>query len=477
MEHLLGDEYAAFLATHDQPRTQALRTNLLKTTPQALASKLGIPMEPVPWAKGGFYYPEAARPGRHPYHAAGLYYIQEPSAMAAAQALAPQPGERVLDLCAAPGGKATHLAMLMANQGLLVANEIHPKRARILAENLERMGVTCAAVLQEEPDRLAGRFAGFFDRILVDAPCSGEGMFRKLPEACDEWNPGAPVSCSLAQREILSAAVSMLRPGGYMLYSTCTFSPDENEQVLLDLLRRHPEMAVAPPPEIPGAAAAQAAWAGQTTPAEAEQLGRALRLWPHRLRGEGHFMVLLRKTESTAAAVPQPEQGGKTERPRRGGGGRERPGRDRGDVLLSSGVDLFRRFCADSLQGEFSGPFLLYGDALYQVAQGLPDLNGLRVIRPGLYLGDIKKNRFEPSHALALAVSEMDALQRHDLPADGDEVLAYLRGEALPAAGESGWTLVTVDGFPLGWAKAANGLLKNHYPKGLRWLGGIPCVL
>ncbi len=498
MERLLGpDEFAAFHAAFQEARTHGLRTNTLKLSPERLQSMLAMDLEPVPWAPGGFYYPEEARPGGHPYHASGLYYIQEPSAMAAAQALAPRPGERVLDLCAAPGGKATHLACLMQDRGLLVANEIVPKRAQVLVENLERFGVTCAVVTQEEPGRLAERFPAFFDRILVDAPCSGEGMFRKLPEAIGEWRPEAPAACALRQEAILDAAVAMLRPGGFLFYSTCTFAPEENEQMLLKLLRRCPDLRVAAMPAIPGGQPARPEWAGNPTPQEAEAIARTVRLWPHRVRGEGHFLALLQKAgegEAHAAgtggtgpeglaradaSVAVRSPGGPVEGSRtgRGKGRHGRLGRPegRGDrrgpgASVEAAVALFGRFCREALHRELSGPFLLRGEALYRVPPDLPDLDGLRVVRPGLHLGMVRKGRFEPAHALALALRAGDARQVRDLPADGDEVRAYLRGETLPLRGEEGWTLVTVDGFPLGWAKGAGGMLKNHYPRGLRWL-------
>lgn len=451
MECLLGDEYPAFLASYDQPRTHGLRANTLKISPEELRRRIA-PLEPVPWAPDGFYFPDSLRPGRHPYHAAGLYYIQEPSAMAAAPLLGPQPGERVLDLCAAPGGKTTHLAALMTGRGLLLANEIHPKRARILLENLERTGVTCAAVTCERPDRLAERLPGFFDRILVDAPCSGEGMFRKLPEACEEWSPGSPRACSFVQREILDSAVAMLRPGGRLLYSTCTFAPDENEEVLLHLLRRHPEMEILDLPPLPGLAPARPDWT--EAPDEARRLGvqRGGRLWPHRLRGEGHFVALLRKADGEVAVPEGPRRKGRPERP-----GRE-------------AMQLLARFWEEALTAPLPERLLQHGSWLYVPPEDMPDLSGLHVLRTGLQLGEVRKGRFEPAHALALALGPGQARQVHNLAADSDAVHAYLRGEALPASGESGWTLMTMDGFPLGWAKASGGLLKNHYPKGLRWL-------
>lgn len=457
MERLLGSEYPTFLATYDQPRTRGLRGNPLKLDPSSLCDRLQLPLEPIPWAPGGFCFPEGARPGRHPYHAAGLYYIQEPSAMVAAAVLAPEPGERVLDLCAAPGGKATHLAALMGNRGLLVANEIHPCRARILVENLERMAVTCAVVLNERPDRLAARLPDFFDKVLVDAPCSGEGMFRKLPEARAEWSPGAPRACAAVQREILAEAVRMLRPGGRLLYSTCTFAPEENEQVLHHLLEHHPELELLELPPVPGMAPARPDWSGDPG---ASVLARAGRLWPHRLRGEGHFIALLQKR----ADLPP------TRTPTRGVVPEREGGPVGSEAVPREAAQAFERFCRESLTCRPEVPLRLHGGWLYSPPPEAPDLTGLHVLRSGLQLGEVRKGRFEPAHALALTLGSGDTRQVHDLPGDSEAVLAYLRGEPLPARGQKGWTLVTVDSFPLGWAKAADGLLKNHYPKGLRWL-------
>lgn len=375
--------------------------------------------------------------------------------MVVAPVLAPQPGERVLDLAAAPGGKSTHLAGLMQNRGLLVANEIHPVRARVLVENLERMGVTCAVAVNERPDRLAARLPGFFDRILVDAPCSGEGMFRKLPEAVEQWSPGLPATCAEVQRQILSDAVAMLRPGGRLTYSTCTFAPEENEEVLLHLLRTHPEMRLIPLPPLPGVAPARPDWTSDPAGAEALKIALAGRLWPHRLEGEGHFVALL---EKAGGASPQ---GPRTK-------GRQRPEGER--TPSREAISLYERFCRESLNWEPALELQQHRDWLYAPPPGAETLEGLHVLRSGLQLGEVLKGRFEPAHAFALALRPDQVRQVHDLPAGSPQAEAYLRGETLPAAGESGWTLVTVAGQPLGWAKASQGVLKNHYPKGLRWL-------
>lgn len=430
MKRLLGAEYEEFLASYDRPRNVGLRLNPLKTEN---APALPFLLAPVPWAKGGYYYDPAQRPGLHPWHEAGLYYLQEPSAMAPAGLLDPQPGERVLDLCAAPGGKTTQLAALMQDKGLLVCNEINPKRAQILSRNIERMGISCALVLSEHPARLAERFAGFFDRILVDAPCSGEGMFRKEEAAVTDWSEETVLMCANRQREILHSAVQMLRPGGRLVYSTCTFSPEENEGSIAALLTQHPELEIEKT-DCPYFSPGRADWADGDA-----ALAHTFRLWPHKLSGEGHFAAVLHKKDGVSGEQP-----------------------DEPAVKLPEAWNTFAADCDITLP---LGTPLLFGETLYLAPQGTPSLRGLKVLRPGLGLGVLRKGRFEPAHALALWLKT--AARELELDIDGAELTRYLRGETLPCE-PGGWTLVKAGGLSIGWGKAANGILKNHYPKGLR---------
>lgn len=486
MADLLQDEFPAFLAAYEAPQARGLRVNRLKVTPEALAARLEITADPVPWNPNGLYYTESLRPGSHPYHAAGLYYVQEPSAMAVAPLLGARPGERVLDLAAAPGGKATQLAAHMANRGLLVANEVHPGRARALVENIERMGTTCAVVLNERPERLAARLPAFFDRILVDAPCSGEGMFRKLPEARSHWRPDAPLACARVQGEILTHAAAMLRPGGRLVYSTCTFAPEENEEVLLRLLTCQPDLRLVPLPPHPGLAPGRPEWTSDPPRAAALGIGLAGRLWPHRVRGEGHFVAVLEKASGPAsppAHEPAGPQARQPARPQAHGAARH-PSEDADWPQPSrEALAAFRAFCREALAPGAQAALppepavRQHGEWLFAPPDDSSVLIGLRVARAGLQLGRARKGRFEPAHALALALRPEHVRQVRDLAADSPAVLAYLRGETLPADAESGWTLVTVEGFPLGWAKASGGILKNHYPKGLRWLSGAGAPL
>lgn len=447
----LGDETAAFLRSMEAPRSYGLRLHTPKLSPadgdpalRSLTSRFGL--TPVPWCRTGFTYDGDTRPGKHPYHHAGLYYIQEPSAMIAAELLEPQPGDFVLDLAAAPGGKTTQLAAKLQGEGLLVANEIHPGRARILAENVERLGIANAVVVQATPGELAERLPEAFDKIMLDAPCSGEGMFRKEPEACAEWSTDAVAMCAARQRDILPDAAAMLKPGGRLVYSTCTFNREENEETIAWFLAGHP----------------------------AFRLVSTKRMWPHRGEGEGHFAAVLEKEAGTADERARPAKrrakGGKAPRPDASG--------------AVSALKLYESFAAQALPGyalPVSGVPLLFGESLYWYPQpaGSPlpteSLHGLRTHRPGLHLGDVKKGRFEPAHALAHAVRAGDAALTRDYPADSAAVLAYLRGEALfddrsghEDAPTQGWGLLCADGHPLGWFKASGGQLKNHYPKGLR---------
>jgi 16S rRNA C967 or C1407 C5-methylase (RsmB/RsmF family)/NOL1/NOP2/fmu family ribosome biogenesis protein len=477
MAPLLGAEYAAFLASYDATPSVGLRVNILKIAPEAFRQIAPFALAPVPWCSAGFtIIGDDVEPGKHPFHTAGLYYLQDPSAMAVAELLDPQPGERVLDLASAPGGKATHIAAKMQGQGLLVANEIHPKRAWELAGNLERWGAINTAVTNETPERLAERFAGFFDRVLVDAPCSGEGMMRKGEAARVEWAPELVRGCALRQTTILEQAARLVRPGGRLAYSTCTFNPEENEGTVARFLADHPAFELIEPARQPGFASGRADCLGAEAvgPAVAPapdarhprddapagshaDLTRAVRLWPHLAPGEGHFIAVLRRQDAEPVAA--------TSRPWR-------------PIRLPRPVEAaYRAFCAEHLAAEPAGERLaLVGSYLYALADGLPNpsstsgrgLTGLRFLHPGWWLGTLMKDRFEPSHALALALRPEFARRSVSLASHDPALAAYLRGESFRCAGESGWVLVCVDGHPLGWGKRVGETVKSHYPRGLR---------
>ncbi len=443
MRQMLGEEYPQFLQSYDREDNHSLRVNTLKGSSEIFRQKAKFSLAPVAWNQDGFYYDKDDRPGRHPYHDAGVYYIQEASAMAPVVYLAPQPGEKILDLCAAPGGKSTQIAAAMQGQGLLVSNEIHPARAKILSENIERMGIRNALVTGETPKRLVQAFPEYFDRILVDAPCSGEGMFRRNEEARKEWSPDNVQLCADRQDEILNWAADMLTPGGRLVYSTCTFAPLENEGTIARFLMQHPEFEILPTERLEGMAPGMPEWAsGEQIP----DLAHTIRLWPHRLRGEGHYLAVLEK-----AGI--------------------RPKENR--IPLEKGIKEkdcreYLEFCRENLCTVPKGRLIRFGDQLYLAPEQLPSLDKLRVLRPGLHLGTMKKGRFEPSHALALALMPKDVKYSHDLTADSDEMAGYLKGQTFAAEGEKGWYLITVDGYSIGWGKLSGGVMKNHYPKGLR---------
>ncbi len=465
MQRLLGTEAGSFFDSYDEIRRYGLRINPLKCGDQ-------IPryldnLKKIPWAAEGYYYEEPMRPGKHPYHEAGVYYIQEPSAMAVAEALEPKPGERILDLCAAPGGKSTHLAGKMAQQGLLVCNEIHPARAKILAQNVERMGIANAVVTNMEPAGLVDVFKEFFDGIVVDAPCSGEGMFRKDENARNEWSPAHVTLCANRQDGILDCAAKMLRYGGRIAYSTCTFSPEENEQAVERFLERHPEFHVERPVCAKHFTEGQPEWCTNAESASLLNIQDTVRIWPHKVDGEGHFLALLVKGERSermgAEDVNAVVENKKTKAGKRTGKNAEP---DLGD---------FYKFCDEMITDTKwlmrEKRFLTFGENLYLIPNEMPNMMGLKVLRPGLHIGTLKKGRLEPSHALALFLTSDDVKKTLEI-GSGEQAERYLKGETLTIPEESGnlkgWVLVTCDGYSIGFGKADRGVLKNHYPKGLR---------
>jgi len=447
MRAQLGDDYAAFLASYDQPPSVGLRVNTLKLSPEKFTSISPNALTPVPWVPSGFTLSPDARPGKHPYFAAGLYYLQDPAAQAVAELLAPQPGERILDLAAAPGGKTTHIAALMQGQGFLLANDISAKRVRNLARNIERWGARNIAVTNESPTNLANHFGAVFDRVLVDAPCSAEGVFRKDLSARGKWQPKLVESCAIQQDNILQEAACLVRPGGILVYSTCTFAPQEDEGTLARFLVEHSNFEMVAAPKLPGADHGHPEWLD--TPDASLDLERSIRLWPHKAPGEGHFIAILRRKGSVS---PHP-----TLQP-------PRPA-----TLPKEAADDFARFTVESLNVQFSQNRLaLQGSHLYLLPDGLPNLTGLRVIHWGWWLGTSKKNRFEPSHALAMGLQAEDVKQILPLSLEDAGLMRYLRGEVLSSSGSNGWVLVTVDGYPLGWGKRVHGRLNPHLPSWLR---------
>jgi NOL1/NOP2/sun family putative RNA methylase len=465
MKDLLADQFPAFMDSYAEQRFYGLRVNTLKATVDQFMAISPFDLETIPWVREGFYYEDGVRPGKHPYYNTGLYYIQEPSAMAPVEFLDIQPGDKVLDLCAAPGGKSTQIAVKLCHTGVLVVNDNHNDRIKALVKNLELFGVRNAVVLNELPHRLTSIFKGYFDKILVDAPCSGEGMFRKEEEMAKQWDIHSPNKYADMQREILKQAAQMLVPGGKIVYSTCTFSPEENECIIAEFIQTHADFSV-----VPIAAAelgfssgrpdwVQEACANKEISDEAiKAVKGTARLWPHLIKGEGHFIAVLERRKM--AIEDMNEKGAST--------------------AASQDLSLWSQFMQDHLNKEISGLEVMYGEYLYLMPPGVPSLDGIKVVRPGWFIGAIRKNRFEPAHALAMGLLQKDAVRTLQLDMNSNEAIRYLKGETLiieehrihrrpSEAACKGWCLVCIDAFPVGWAKWQDGMLKNEYPAGWRW--------
>lgn len=449
MKAFLGDEWDDFLYSYDNNRFQALRFNTLKVQSHEeimrILKVLGISSDKkVSWANEAYYFDENVRPGKHPYHEMGLYYIQEPSAMSAAALLAPKPGMRVLDLCAAPGGKSTQLATYLGDSGLLVSNEINTQRSRILSQNIERMGIKNAIVTNEDSFVLASHFPGFFNAIQVDAPCSGEGMFRKLPEAIEQWSMENVAICAARQKEILDNAAVMLKPGGTIVYSTCTFSKEENEDVIEYFLERHTDFTL-------------------------EEMER---FWPHKVDGEGHFVAKLVRRGSV-------DTGFKSDRQTKKIKNNKNRKNETKPALTKENMKLLSEFLDETISDDMAAliknsRLVMFGEQLYRLPDMEVDIKGLKVQRAGLHIGEFKKQRFEPSHSLALALKLSEAKNVVKLTCDNPQTIGFFNGQSVMLSDEQaaeckkGWALVCVDGYPAGWGKVNGTQVKNHYPKGLR---------
>jgi NOL1/NOP2/sun family putative RNA methylase len=438
MKEMLGDEYDDFIKSMDEsPIFTGIRINTAKAgAEKAVLSEIGD-AEKIPWCENGFYADKSKISGNHPYHIAGLFYFQEPSAMSTVAALLIERNDKILDLCAAPGGKATQAGALLGKDGLLVANEIIKSRANILSDNIERFGLANAIVTNETPQRLSEKYPHFFDKIIVDAPCSGEGMFRKEPQAVDEWSIEHTISCGTRQKHIIDCAMKMLAPNGCLVYSTCTFAPEENEKVCAYILENYNVEAVNPI-GLDMLSCGKTEWSGSDY-----DMSFSRRIFPHTNKGEGHFVALFRSLDDDYSEKPKKQS--------------------------SKPLDcekLYRQFENDFLNTRLDGELCLFGENLYMKPHGI-DIDKIKVVRPGLHLGVCRKNRFEPSHALCLALKKDDFKNSIDFPCDSEALKKYLMGETIECD-KKGWCAVTVDGFPIGWGKASNGILKNHFPKYMR---------
>ena len=425
---LLGDEYDDFIKSYDKPMNYGLRVNTLKLSPEEYLKLSGEHLKRVPWNELGFYYDGSQSYTKNPLYHAGLYYIQEPSAMRPAHLLPVSEGDRVLDMCAAPGGKSTALGAKLNGTGLLVSNDVSASRAKALLKNIEFFGIKNSLVLCENPEKLSGVFPEYFDKVLIDAPCSGEGMFRKKPSMTANWETFGPQHFGKIQREILLHGADMLKPGGFMVYSTCTFSAVEDEGSVTYLLNERPEMTCV----------------------------AMERLWPHQVDGEGHFCALLKKGGQAPDIQKVPAY-------------RYTP---------AKGLEAFYEFLKDAkITLDFeTRRLVIQKNSLYYFPEEMPDFTGLHVIRNGWYLGELKKNRFEPSGAFARALTTEVCGHVLDFDRLDPRVVKYLKCETIEAGDasgqsspENGWYLVCVAGYPLGFGKLSSGTLKNKYPVGWRW--------
>ncbi len=448
MKDMLGDEFEDYLESFNDNRLYGLRVNTLKISPEDFLKISPFKLMPIPWIDNGFYFSEEDKPAKHPYYFAGLYYIQEPSAMTPANVLPVEEGDIVFDMCAAPGGKTTELGAKLNRTGLLITNDISNSRAKALLKNVEVFGIPNVCVLSEDPKKIAGRFMGFFDKVLIDAPCSGEGMFRKDNKLIKSWEKTGPEFYSRIQRDIILLGADMLKPGGKMLYSTCTFSKLEDEESVRFLLENRTEMHLIDIPEYEGYCH------GFTYDDELKVMNmqKCVRIFPHKMAGEGHFIALLEKDKEA------PEYYTAKRKPY--------------NVKICQELEDFINSTTFPID---KSDITIRDDKVYVIPKDMTDDSGLRIMRGGLLLGELKKNRFEPSQAFAMALKKEQFGAVIDLPADDERVIRYLKGETIDVPefeGKTyvGWNLFCVDGYPLGWGKFNGASLKNKYLAGWRWM-------
>lgn len=437
MRDMLKDEYDDFRKSMEEaPIFTGIRVNTSKKGAcDAVLKEFGN-LSAVPWCDSGFYADKSVISGNHPYHLAGLFYFQEPSAMSVVSALPIDKDDYILDLCAAPGGKATQSGARLGKNGLLLANEIIKNRANILSDNIERFGLSNAIVTNETPQRLAEKYPNFFDKIIVDAPCSGEGMFRKEPQAAEEWSIEHTKSCAVRQKHILDCAIKMLKGGGYIVYSTCTFASEENEQICAYMLENY-NVELICPENLDMLSVGNTKWSNSDY-----DMKNTRRIFPHRNNGEGHFIALFHSLDNGEYNAKPPK------------------------YVKCDGENLYREFEKEFLNISLDGDFCLFGENLYLKPKNI-DIDKIKVLRAGLHLGICRKNRFEPSYALCLALEKQDFKNTLDFSCDSADLKKYLMGDTVECD-KKGWCAVMVNGYPIGWGKASGGILKNHFPKYLR---------
>lgn len=518
MKFLLDDEYDNFMASYDEQRYYGLRVNELKVTKEHWLQLTPYQdhLQRIPWTDSAFYYEEGDRPGKHPHYHAGMYYIQEPSAMVPVELLDVQPGMRVLDLCAAPGGKSTQIATKLKGYGILVSNDIATERTKVLAKNIELAGVRNAIVLNEHPSHIAQHFQHWFDRVLIDAPCSGEGMFRKNDSMIEEWENFSVDRCSSMQREILDDVAKMVNPGGQIVYSTCTFSPEENEDQIARFLSRHPDYQVVPIQLNWGWTHGQPKWvssevAQQITDEQLLSLSGTVRLWPHRMKGEGHYVAVL-KRDGEARQIDPTQFDHTIEHPimwrdidqpsaKRDKNDAKHLKSHQRDSFSKKGEEKLKKNANNgksnkvqqvssqeswlaftqehvSLHLNLNYEAITYGNRVYLQVEGVPSLHGLKVVRPGWYIGELKNNKFVPSQPLAMGMREEEAARYINFDSSDEQLHRYLKGETIfvgqdqliisQAMKVNGYVLICADHCPVGFGKYVEGMIKNELPAGWR---------
>lgn len=459
LREILGEEFDSYLETFDKPFVPSIRVNRSKISVEEFEKIAPWELMKVPWTENGFYVPEG-EVSRHPFYYAGLYYIQEASAMVPASRLPVKEGDRVCDLCAAPGGKATELATRIGRNGFLLANDISAARAKALQKNLEQQGFSNFCVSSENPEKLAGLYKGSFDAILVDAPCSGEGMFHRKPEMMRDWEEKGPEFYQSLQREILVSAVEMLKEGGHLLYSTCTFSPLEDEENVLWMMERFGLTLV----NAEGCSLFSEGLALQGN----EELKKCIRIWPHRTRGEGHFVALLKKE------ISEENREKKTEKKKEKIKGKKEKEVTRTEGSGRKEASEYRNFLSHIRKDSHIQELVVQmrEEQVYGIGSRMEIRPKVRYLRTGLLIGSEKKNRFEPSQALAMALNRKDFDLVLSFSVDDPRVIRYLKGETIEAEEmtKNGWCLICVEGYPLGWGKCVNGSVRNKYYPGWRML-------
>ena len=442
MKNLLGKDFDAYIKSFEDKNYQGLRANTLKISPNDLKNLLNFNLTPIPWCDAGFYY-EDERPAKSPYYNAGLFYIQEPSAMSTGAMLPISAGDKVLDMCAAPGGKSTQIASKLNGTGVLVTNDISATRCKALLKNIEINGVCNAIVTNETPKNLAKKFKGYFNKIIIDAPCSGEGMFRKDKDAIKSWETHKTEFCCNLQREILYYAKDMLDNEGIIAYSTCTFAPEENEQMINEFLLKNDDFELIDFDKSSGFENGRKEWINSGKIIDGiEKTGR---LMPYKVKGEGHFLALIRKKGN-------------------------KKNQDVSKIKEINKKELLdmETFFKENLNIPMYNNIEIHKTSVFSIPNGI-DLSGLRVVRSGFYLGEIKTKRFEPSQAFAMGLKKEDVKQTISFNIDDENLTRYLKGESFAVNNnKDGWHLVCIDKYPIGWGKVQKGRLKNKYLAGWR---------